>query len=339
MPLTEPTINQNSLPGISVIVCCYNSVYRLPETLAHLARQNIPDQLKWELLIIDNASTDQTAETARIIWEELKQEVGILRILHESRPGQQYARLRGVKESQYDLIIFCDDDNWLDPEYLNLAWEIMRGNETIGAAGGFNQPATDAGQYPDWFDTYSDKYALSIPGIATGDVSSRGFVLGAGMVSRKELFLAMYQDKYPSLLKGRKGESLSTGDDFEYCKRLLLRDYRLFYSEQMKLTHFIPRERLTVAYRDRLMQGINNAGFVLNEYDLAMRVVNRFKNKNRFRLLLLTPFRILLVRMGLMNRVLIDEQLTLYYLSPFNSGKNPVRKKIKAFIYKRQIPE
>jgi hypothetical protein len=40
-----------------------------------------------------------------------------------------------------------------------------------------------------------------------------------------------------------------------------------------------------------------------------------------------------------MNRVLIDEQLTLYYLSPFNETKNPVRKKIKAFICKRQIPE
>ena len=228
---------------------------RLPETLAHLARQNISGHQKWELLIIDNASTDQTAEAARIIWKNLKQESGILRILHESRPGQQFARLRGVKESRYDLIIFCDDDNWLDPEYLNLAWEIMCSDETIGAAGGFNQPATDAGQYPDWFGSYSDKYALSIPGTPTGDVSSRGFILGAGMVSRKKLFLDMYQDKYPSLLKGRKGESLSTGDDFEYCKRLLLRGYRLFFSEQMILTHFIPRERLTIEYRDRLMQG------------------------------------------------------------------------------------
>jgi glycosyltransferase involved in cell wall biosynthesis len=338
MQQPEPTIKQSSLQGISVIVCCYNSVVRLPDTLAHLARQNVSGNLKWELLIVDNASTDQTAETARRIWAGLKQKAGILRVLHESKPGQQFARLRGANESSYDLIIFCDDDNWLDPEYLNLASEIMRSNDTIGAAGGFNMPATDAGQYPDWFNSYSDKYALSIPGTQTGDVSGRGFVLGAGMVTRKSLFLNMYPDKYPSLLKGRKGESLSTGDDFEYCKRLLLRGYRLYYSEHMKLTHFIPGERLTIEYRDRLMRGIGDAGLVLNEYDLAIRVVNRFKNKNRFRLLLLTPFRIALVRLGLMNRVLIDEQLTLYYLSPFYANKNPVRKKIKAFIYKRQIP-
>jgi hypothetical protein len=103
----------------------------------------------------------------------------------------------------------------------------------------------------------------------------------------------------------------------------------------MKLKHFIPKERLTIAYRDRLMQGILDAGEVLNEYDLAIRVYNRYKNKNRLRLLMLTPFRILLVRMGMMNRVLIDEELTFYYLWPFNSKKNPVRKKIKDFIYGR----
>lgn len=332
-------MKQNSPPGISVIICCYNSAARLPETLTHLARQNTSAELKWELVLVDNASSDQTAEVARTIWEQLKQATDDLQILYESRPGQQFARLRGAKDSRYDLLLFCDDDNWLDPEYLNLSSEIMRYDERIGAAGGLNLPATDADQYPDWFEDYRDKYALAMPGTASGDVSSRGFILGAGMITRRFLFLEMYQDKYPSLLKGRKGESLSTGDDFEYCKRLLLRGYHLFISEQLRLTHFLPKERLTIGYRDRLMAGIHEAGYVLNEYDLAIRVVTRFKNKNRIRLVLLTPFRILLVRLGLMNRVLIDEELTLYYLSPFNANKNPVRKKIKDFIYKRQIPE
>jgi glycosyltransferase involved in cell wall biosynthesis len=339
MSSAELTIEESNFRGISVIICCYNSAARLPKTLSHLAQQIVSVHLNWELIIVDNASTDQTAQTAKEIWKDLNQEPGILKVLREERPGQQYARLKGVKESLYDLTVFCDDDNWLAPDYLSLASEIMQNDETIGASGGFNKPATDANGFPDWFDSYSDKYALSIPGTATGDVSNRGFVLGAGMITRKKLFLEMYQDKYPSLLKGRKGESLSTGDDFEYCKRLLLRGYRLYFSERMILTHFIAKERLTIIYRDRLMQGIENAGLVLHEYDLAIRVLNRFRNKNRIRLLLLTPFRILFVRLGLMNRVLIDEELTLYYLSPFDRTKNPIRKKIKAFICRKQIPE
>jgi glycosyltransferase involved in cell wall biosynthesis len=339
MPETKTTISPDSPEGISVIICCYNSADRLPQTLKHLAAQKIPPELNWEIILIDNASNDQTAESAVNIWKSLSGLSSRLKIFFEAKPGQQFARLRGVKEAKYDLIIFCDDDNWLDSSYLFFASETMRRNKNIGAAGGQNRPATDADEYPEWFDEYSDKYALGIPAPKSGDITSRGFVLGAGMVTRKSLFLDMYQEKYPSLLKGRKGESLSTGDDFEYCKRLLLRGYRLYYEEKMRLTHFIPGERLSISYRERLMKGILDAGQVLNEYDLAIRVLNRFKTKNRLRLICLTPFRILLVRMGLTNRVLIDEQLTLYYLSPFNANKNSVRRKIKDFIYGRQIRE
>jgi glycosyltransferase involved in cell wall biosynthesis len=335
MTQQEPTQGQDKDPGVSVIICCYNSADRLPETLAHLAKQSVPNGLHWEILVIDNASTDFTAEKALEIWNRLLPGSAILRVLRESKPGQQFARTRGAKEASYDLLIFCDDDNWLDPGYVFFSSQAIRQDERYGAAGGQNEPATDAEHYPDWFETYRDKYALGIPANQSGDVGHRGFVIGAGMLTRRSLFLEMYQDKFPSLLNGRKGKRLSTGDDFEYCKRLLLRGYRLYYEENMKLKHFIPKERLTLTYRDRLMQGIKDAGLVLDEYDLAIRVHNRYKNKNRFRLLLLTPFRILFVRLGMMNRVLIDEQLTLYYLSPFNSNKNPVRKKIKDFIYGR----
>jgi len=320
--------------GVSVIICCYNSAGRLTETLNHLAGQMVPEGFAWEILLVDNASTDQTADKAVAIWNSLLPGSRILRVLHEPNPGQQFARISGAREARYDLLIFCDDDNWLDPNYIYASSKAMQ-DSRIGAAGGRNEPETDADQYPDWFDTYKDKYALGIPASRSGDITHRGFVLGAGMLTRKSLFLDMCQEKYPSLLKGRKGESLSTGDDFEYCKRLLLRGWRLYYDENMKLKHFIPKERLTISYRERLMQGIHDAGLVLNEYDLAIRVHNRYQNKNRLRLLMLTPFRILFVRLGLMNRVLIDEQLTLYYLSPFSSNKNPVRKKIKDFIYGR----
>ena len=335
MDVGKPKKIQENNRGVSVIICCFNSTDRLPATLTHLAHQHVPGNLPWEILLVDNASTDQTAELAVNLWRELAPGNDILRIVAEPRPGQLYARISGARLAKYDLLVFCDDDNWLGSNYISACSEIMQENKQIGAAGGQNAPATNADQYPDWFETYKDKYALGAPSDRSGDVTPRGFVLGAGMLTWKALFLDMYQKKYPSLLKGRKGEDLSTGDDFEYCKRLMLRGWRLYYEENLKLIHFIPRERLTIAYRERLMKGIFDAGLVLNEYDLAIRVHNRYKGKSRIRLLLLTPFRILFVRMGLMNRVLIDEQLTLYYLSPFNSNKNTVRKKIKDFIYGR----
>ena len=59
--------------GVSVVICCHNSTERLSPTLAHLAAQQVPDGVDWEVLLIDNMSTDGTADMARSLWpaEEL----------------------------------------------------------------------------------------------------------------------------------------------------------------------------------------------------------------------------------------------------------------------------
>ncbi|HEY0608205.1 MAG TPA: hypothetical protein VGD35_01085, partial [Chitinophaga sp.] len=78
----------------------------------------------------------------------------------------------------------------------------------------------------------------------------------------------------------------------------------------------------------------------ISEYDLAIRVYKRNRTKNRWRLLFLTPFRIQLIRMKLSNRLLIDEQLTLFYLSPFNIADHPTRTFIKRFMqYLKTLPK
>ena len=50
--------------GVSVIVCCYNSAQRLQETIKHLAQQQVPALINWEVIIVNNASTDATYEIA-----------------------------------------------------------------------------------------------------------------------------------------------------------------------------------------------------------------------------------------------------------------------------------
>ncbi len=58
--------------GASVIVCCYNSAARLPHTLAHLAGQIVPEDFFWEIILVNNASTDNTVECATAIWNKLQ---------------------------------------------------------------------------------------------------------------------------------------------------------------------------------------------------------------------------------------------------------------------------
>jgi glycosyltransferase involved in cell wall biosynthesis len=321
--------------GVSVILCCYNSAERLTATLTHLSQQISSDDFNWEIILVDNASKDNTAVMASELWKNLQHNNVNLLIVNEPIPGQVFARKKGVIAANYDCVIFCDDDNWLDKNYICTAYNIMDSDRSIGVAGGQNYPVSDV-IYPEWFDEYKDKYATGVPAAQSGDVSHRGFILGAGMVTRKSLFLQLNNEKYPSLLNGRDGEKLSTGDDFEYCKRALLRGYKLYYDERLKLKHFIPAQRLTIAYRDRLMGGIDEAGKVLDEYDLAIHIKKRFEKKNKFRLILLSPLRIFLSGLGLAkNRNVKDEKLTLYYINPLATTTNTIRAQIKKFIFFR----
>ena len=103
----------------------------------------------------------------------------------------------------------------------------------------------------------------------TGDISSRGFVWGAGMATRKLLFETAFS-KYHSLLPGRSGSILSSGDDNEYCLRLLFMGYRLFYDENLQFVHYIPSGRLTEDYIYRLGEGFKASYTTLSKYSLLL---------------------------------------------------------------------
>jgi hypothetical protein len=103
--------------GVSVVLCCYNSVGRLPETLRHLSMQRLPSGCQWEVLLVDNASQDDTAFVASGLWEDLGRPAP-LRIVHEPIPGLSSARNAGIRNACYEYVILCDDDNWLAPDNL-----------------------------------------------------------------------------------------------------------------------------------------------------------------------------------------------------------------------------
>ncbi len=197
----------NIKDGASVIICCYNSAERLPQTLEHLSRQMLPPGFFMEIIVVNNASTDNTNAVANEILNSWQIENVRIKIIHEPQPGQMFARKRGVAEALFECIIFCDDDNWLDEKYVFLARQLIYGDPMIGAGGGQNLPVTNANVYPGWFDEYKNYYGTGIPAEYSGDVSHKTYVLGAGMVTRKSLFLEVFDDKFPTLLKGRDGKS------------------------------------------------------------------------------------------------------------------------------------
>ena len=70
-------MSRSSSSGISCLICTYNGASRLAETLTCLARQVLPAGTPWEVILVDNASTDATAERARFRDQQVRSETGI----------------------------------------------------------------------------------------------------------------------------------------------------------------------------------------------------------------------------------------------------------------------
>lgn len=212
--------------------------------MGHLAQQKVSADLSYEVIIVDNASTDNTAEFAMSYWETLNTNVP-LHIVHEETPGLVYARICGVKAAKTELLIFCDDDNWLREDYVQNAVDLMKANPMIGALGGQSvlAPGIEA---PDWWEEHQGNYAVGKQLPETGCANKRGFVYGAGLVTRKSLAMKIFDPEYPLLLTGRKGNQCLSGEDWEYCQRMLLLGYDLYYSEDLFYWHDVAVGRLTI---------------------------------------------------------------------------------------------
>jgi glycosyltransferase involved in cell wall biosynthesis len=306
--------------GVSILICSFNGADRLPQTLAHLARQKIKSNVKCEIIVVDNGSTDQTMEVARREWSKYNLPDMGFSVIFEPRPGKINALEAGTNRCKYEYLIICDDDNWLSEDYVQITYEVLESDPYIGAIGGQAFPVIESGTLPEWFDQYKEGYAVGQQGTVRGDITSRGFLFGAGLGTRTKLYKEVYRN-FPSLLVGRRGKTLSAGEDSEYCQRLVLRNYTLFYEPKLSLEHYLPKYRLQTTYRDRLFAGLEEADRILATYFL----VNKFKKKldgnliNKIRLLLLSPFRIFFARAS--NR--LDEQKKLLmYLLNIKSGKD-----------------
>ncbi|WP_158796532.1 glycosyltransferase family A protein [Pedobacter sp. L105] len=266
--------------GISIIVCTYNGALRLPETIKHLAMQSAIQQQMMEIIIVDNASTDNSAAVAIKEWKKYDLNKARFVIATEARPGKINALELGVSIASYEYFIICDDDNWLSPQYAEKMQAILENNPNIGAAGGTGIAVAESGKLPHWFKDFEEGYATGKQGPTTGDVTARGHLWGAGLGSRTALYKDTYKN-FPSFLTGRFEKSLTAGEDAEYCQRLILQGYSLYYSEDLIFQHFMPSARLTKEYTRALFKGFADSNQVLDKYYLANKLIAKCK-KNKF---------------------------------------------------------
>jgi glycosyltransferase involved in cell wall biosynthesis len=248
--------------GISVIICCYNSAARITSTLDYLMVQAIQPDLNWEIIIVDNASSDSTA----IIAEKLLRSSNIpFQIVTEKNPGLFNARKKGFTAATYDLLLFCDDDNWLAPTYVQRAHDLMREQPSIGMLGGWGSAKFEA-EEPFWFSKFQQNFAVG-PQSDKEDVHTKvDLVYGAGCTIRYDLLGEIYAPEITLLLSGRTGNKLMSGDDNEWCYLVRFMGYEIAYSPELRFDHYMPSSRMNWEYLKKLHVGFGRTNIYTHAY-------------------------------------------------------------------------
>jgi GT2 family glycosyltransferase len=130
-PDAPPLPDIRSQPAVSVVVPAYNRAGFLPQCLGALFAQTYPRE-RYEILLVDDGSTDGTAETARALaaaWG------GALRVIQKPNGGPASARNAGIQASQAEVVAFIDSDCVADPDWLEGVVGALAAGDAAGAGG------------------------------------------------------------------------------------------------------------------------------------------------------------------------------------------------------------
>lgn len=298
--------------GISVVICCYNGANRIKNVLSHIHNQINLDQIDYEIVFVNNASNDNTREMVINCRDEL----GLnLAIYDEPNPGLINARKLGIKNSTKDIIIFVDDDNYLDDDFFVRVLSLFE-NKEISFLGGASRLPTDY-FISDFFKKYLQCYAVGEQFKSDGYLSDGAVLWGAGLCVRRQCLIEIFNDEFKCA--GRTSTVQLAGDDSELCYKLLLNGKFGFYSSSLKLTHAIDPSRFNEEKLEQMFKGFGASAPYLMRYR-AKLCTNSFKG--RVKCFLINKFLFLFVFLNVkscLSKAKGDRNMIAYYGGAINT--------------------
>ena len=223
----------------SIIICTYNRLYQMRGSVASALKQTLATD-SYEVIVVDNCSTDGTADEIRSLCDDHPN----LRYIYENRLGLAVARNTGWQSAKGDYVAFLDDDAMAESNWLEVAQSLIdRHLDKLRCVGGPIYPFYTSPR-PGW---WLDKYEIRTRGDVERPLRKGEFFSGSNMVWLRQTLEAYGGFEANA---GMKGTKLGMGEETGLFRKIWeAEDSPLFlYSPALRVYHWVPPEKMTMAY-------------------------------------------------------------------------------------------
>ena len=231
--------------NITVVLCTYNRAQSLSTALETAAAQIMPNEVQWEVLVVDNNSSDSTP---KVVEQFESRYPGRFRYLFEPQPGKSHALNSGIRAARGAILAFMDDDVRADASWLNNLTAPFENAQWAGVGGRILPD--ESFSPPPWLALKGQKEKYALAPLALFDLGEKSCELfeapfGTNMAYRKEMF-----EKYGNFradLGPRPGSEIRN-EDTEFGDRLLAAGENLLYQPAAVVYHPVAENRIQKKY-------------------------------------------------------------------------------------------
>jgi glycosyltransferase involved in cell wall biosynthesis len=226
---------------ISIIICTYNRSQSLINTLASIRQLTVPSEMKWELIIVNNNSLD---DTEKVIKAFINDSPCTVQYCFEGAQGLSYARNHGVKKASGKFIAFTDDDVMVEPDWALNIYNAFQEHDDLWCVGGKIKPIWSMPR-PSWL---CDRLLTPLAMLDLGDEIKcllTPTLWGANIAFRAEVF-----DRYGFFDEalGRTKDKLYAGEETALTASLIEDGKKVLYYPLAVVHHAVEMDRINKRY-------------------------------------------------------------------------------------------